>query len=264
MSSDTVANTATATEQVLNTAQLLEHILSSFQPLEILVASKVSRRWESIIEGSLALRHGLFLQYRDDKSYRAAPVSPGHRIPRYQGQDESIQSWASVPVYMNPIEVNPLFRIWDPMAWLFPYELLILSYEPHYTDIVYSDFTRSYVRHRFGGLSKSDHTEASWHSLYFTSPPITDIVIRLQTDLASHNKFHQVNLHAKTGITLGLICDNLERELSQISITNSRGGPSLENVKHPTGDDFVMHWGKEDHPMFLVKAPKDTIDSDLQ
>lgn len=256
MSSNAANNTLTPAEQVFNTAELLEQILSSFTPVQIHVASRVSRRWESIIEGSPTLRLGLFSDYRSDKDHQTEPVSPTYRV-RQRRKNKSISSIATVPVYRTPVTLNPLVYEKNQTTLRFPYD--IVSFQPPSFLSDYPGpiafigrYTRTYVRHRFSDSCEVDPTETSWRSLYLTAPPITDLVIRFQTDLASNEKYYQVDVHAEEGITLGVMCDRVEKKLRQIPIFDSSKGASKRKSRLPAVRDFLWNWGVEEHTMFIV------------
>lgn len=263
MSSNAVNNTFTPAEQVFNTAELLEQILSSFTLVQIHVASRVSRRWESIIEGSPTLRLGLFSNFRDDKNHQTEAVSPTYRVHQ-RHKTNSISSIATVPVYRTPVTLNPLVYEKNPTTLPFPYNIescqpwlfLPLNYGPV---PFMGSYTRTYVRHHFSDSSEVDPTEASWRTLYLTSPSITDVVIRIQTDLSSDEKYYQVDVQAEEGITLGVMCDRVEKKLRQITIFDSRKGASKRKSRLPAVHDFLRDWGVEEHPMFMVDV-KDAKD----
>ena len=263
MSSIAANDTLTPAEQAFNTAELLEQILSSFTLVQIHIASRVSRRWESIIEGSPTLRLGLFSDYRDDKNYQTEAVSPTYRV-HHGRKTNSISSIATVPVYRTPITLNALVYDKNQTTLRFPYAIesfqpwLLLPYYHGPVPFV-GRYTRTYVRHHFSDSSEVDPTEASWRTLYLTSPPITDVVIRIQTDLSSDEKYYQVDVHAEEGITLGVMCDRVETKLRQIPIFDSRKGASKRKSRPPTLHDFLCDWGVEEHPMFIVDV-KDAKD----
>ena len=172
-----------------------------------------------------------------------------------------MRAWSRVPVYSPPITLNPLASQAYQDATLFPYEIkapesgpyLALHYDP---DAAYGVYSLAYVGHRFGS-SREAQTDVSWRSLYLTAPPITDIVVRLQTNLASDLRYYQIDVHAEMGVTLGLVCDKVERKLDQISIIDSRSGAGKRKCNPPTEGDFFGRWGRNAHPLFIVARPRD-------
>jgi len=120
MSFNAVNNAPSASQSVLNTTELLEQILSYLPMPKIVGKTRVSRNWKAVIEGSPALQRELFLRHRDSE---AEVIWFDHWFPKPQDlahnlsteQKELLNSLVNTPVYITPIELNPLVN-WENLA----------------------------------------------------------------------------------------------------------------------------------------------------
>lgn len=268
MTSHAANHTATAMEAVLNTTELLEHILCSLSMPKILGKSRVCRKWKSVIDGSPAIQDDLFLRRRNASSEVVSPdhwfSSPVNLPPNLRDEQVNfVFSLVQRPVYSNPIELNPLVK-WENQANLyFPHEVRDLK--PRAFDqcvsgleVMSGKYNRIYVRHRFGGPSPTDQANSSWHKMYLTTPPITDIVLRIPTSLGiGTEEGFRVVIHAQDGITLGLVRDTVEERLRNIRIKDRRHPVQKRKTGALTEKDYARSWGKQEHVMFIVKDARD-------
>lgn len=263
-------------ETVLNTTELLEHILSFLPMPQVLGKSRVSRTWKLVINGSPSLQDKLFLPRQ---SGQAEVIGLDHRVPnptdvspRLKREElELLLSIVDMPVYTIPIELNPLVNWVNQVNLHFPHEMTVHHPKPFHPDLVglemvFGKYSRIYVRHRFGTSSQTAQVRASWRKMYLTTPPISDVVIRVPTAVAAGSTIEpiRVNVHAEHGITLGLLRDRVEETLKKFRMKDCRHPVQKKKTGPLSEKDFAKSWGKQENVMFLVKDVKDITDDGLQ
>ena len=271
MSSNPVKSTLKPVEQVLNTTELLEHIFSFLSMPQVLGKSRVSRNWKAVIDDSPALQKKLFLRHHDGQ---AEVVSVDHwfyKPPRQYPNLTRVQSRLlyqlnddGAPVYTTPIELNPLVDRENQGDLNFSHEMRKICPKPFDPSLsglalVLGRYSRAYVRRCFGNSPQTPQANPSWRRMFLTTPPITDIVIAIQTSVGGVSIAGPVRfkIHAEGGITLGLFSDRIEELLRNIFIKDARHEFERRDDGPLQEKDFVRGWGDKEHAMFLVQPTRD-------
>lgn len=274
MSSDKVNSSATATQQALNTTELLEHILSFLPMPKIMGGTRVSRKWKAVIESSPVLQRKLFLRHHDSEvvwfdHWFSKPQLGFHRLSTEQ--TDLLLSLVNTPVYTTPVELNPLVDWENQVDLHVSHEVSITRPKPFHPsltglEVAFGKYSRAYVRARFGGPPQKTQADSSWRKMYLTTPPISDVVIQIPTSVGSFtvSETIRVIVHAESGVTLGLLYDRLEETLRKFRMKDGRHRAQKRKDGPLVEKDCVRGWGKKEHVMFLVKAPEDTAEGELQ
>jgi hypothetical protein len=269
MASNVSKDTLTAMETALNTTELLEQILSCLPMPQSLGKSRVCHKWKSVIDGSASLQTALFLRPREGQTEVVSPSCWHPKSDYYIHLSRLSSSMLGIkdmitmemvvdaPLYHVPIELNPLMHHDNQANLHVTHEVTLFKQKSSIPiasrlHTALGKYNRAYVRHRFGTEPLTAQANSSWRSMYLTMPPITDIVLRIPTNVGSYPnpQFLRIVVHAASGITLGLVRDRVEEVLRKVKIRDGR--PVIEKRRNgPLSEkDFASNWGKRDHVMF--------------
>jgi hypothetical protein len=275
MSSNAATSVIAAAEQVLNTTELLEHILFFLPMPQVLGKSRVSRDWKAVIDESPDLQKKLFLFQHDG---RTEVISPQNWFPKPLGWSQTLGtedlnllfSMVNAPVYSTSLMLNPLVDWVNQGDLPVTHEMKVIHPKPFHPSLIgveaiLGKLNRAYVRRRFSGILPKPQEKSSWHNMYLTSPPITDIIFALPASVGHRRyhddtQYHQISIHAEHGVTLGMLHERLEERMKMFRLQDVKSRVQKIEEKHRDGKHFVRNWGKKEFPIFLVQRNEDVTD----
>jgi hypothetical protein len=95
------------------------------------------------------------------------------------------------PLYHVSVELNPLMNQENQANLHVIHEVTLFKQKSSIPiasglHVAIGKYNRAYVSHRFGTDPLIAQAKSSWRSMYLTTPPITDIVLRIPTNVGSY------------------------------------------------------------------------------